>query len=312
MTKHVKGKLIPLLLITAIGIFIVSLLSITPSSTDETINFDKTTEVPLDHVGPTLHVAVAAMTSPQTTRRLYRDLILSIGDELHYSVDFIQRPTYTEVDKLLEKHEVDVAFICSGSYALGHDLYGVELLVVPVIDGKTTYNSNIIVAKDSPFQSLADLRNHRFAFTSKTSNTGCLAPSFLLATQDESAQTFFAETLISHGHDNSVQAVAKGLVDGAAVDSLILEHMIIENDPDALNVRIIHTSNDFGIPPVVVPKQLDPKLKQQLRNFFLEAHKTPKGREILNSLRIDHFTLGNDSDYNSIREMAQVCAKQVN
>lgn len=310
MAKQTKGKLILLLFITTIAVVVISTLSITSSSIDMTINFDKTVTIPHEHAGPTLHVAVAAMTSPQTTGRLYRDLILLIGKKLHYTAEFIQRPTYTEVDKLLEKNEVDVAFVCSGSYALGHDLYGLELLVVPVIEGKTTYNSNIIVAKDSPFQSLEDLRHHRFAFTSKTSNTGCLAPSFLLATQDESAQTFFSETLMSHGHDNSVQAVANGLADGAAVDSLILDHMIIENDPDALNVRIIHTSNDFGIPPVVVPKQLDPKLKLQLRSFFLEAHQSPEGRKILNALRIDHFTLGNDSDYNSIREMARVCAKQ--
>lgn len=309
MAKRIKGRLTPLLLLTAIGLFIASLLSITPSATDVTINFDKTVIIPHEHTGPTLHVAVAAMTSPQTTGRLYRDLILLIGEKLHYSAEFIQRSTYTEVDKLLERNEVDVAFVCSGSYALGHNLYGLELLAVPVIDGKTTYNSNIIVAKDSPFQLLEDLRGHRFAFTSKTSNTGCLAPSFLLATQDESPQTFFSETLMSHGHDNSVQAVANGFVAGAAVDSLILNHMIIENDPDALKVRIIHTSNDFAIPPVVVPKQLDPKLKQQLRDFFLTAHQSPEGRKILNALRIDHFTLGNDSDYNSIREMANVCAK---
>lgn len=309
MAKRKKGQRIPLLLLTAIIICIASILSITPNTTDITINFDKTVNIPHQHTGPTLHVAVAAMTSPQTTRRRYRDLILLIGEKLHYTVEFIQRPTYTEVDKLLEKHEVDIAFVCSGSYALGHDQYGLELLVIPVIEGKTTYNSNIIVAKSSTFQSLEDLRNHRFSFTSKTSNTGFLAPNFLLETHGESAETFFSETLMSHGHDNSVQAVANGLVDGASVDSLILDHMILENNPNALNVRVIHTSKNFGIPPVVVPKQLDPILKKQLRNFFLEAHQSPEGRKILSALRIDHFILGDDSHYNSIREMARVCAK---
>lgn len=309
MANRKKGKKIPLLLLTAISIFIASIWSITPNTTDVTINFDQTVMIPHQHAGPTLHVAVAAMTSPQTTRRIYRDLIALIGEKLHHNIEFIQRPTYTEVDKLLEKNEVDIAFVCSGSYALSHDLYGLELLVVPVIEGKTTYNSNIIVAKDSPFQTLEDLRHHSFAFTSKTSNSGCLAPNFLLETRGYTAKTFFSETLMSHGHDNSIQAVANNLVDGAAVDSLILDHMTLENNPDALNVRVIHTSSNFGIPPVVVPKQLNPKLKQQLQAFFLEAHQSQEGRKILDALRIDHFTLGNDSDYNSIREMARVCEK---
>lgn len=308
MKKYKKGLLPSLLWLTAISIFIASVLSITPSATDVTINFDKTVDDQHKQTGTTLYVAVAAMTSPQATHKLYRDLILLISEKLNYSVEFIQRPTYTEVDKLLKENKVDVAFVCSGSYALGHDLFELELLVIPVIEGKTTYNSNIIVAKDSPFQKLADLRHQRFAFTSKTSNTGCLSPKYLLETQGYSAENFFSTTLMSHGHDNSVQAVSNGLVDGAAVDSLILNHMILENDPDALNVRTIHTSNNFGIPPVVVPKQLDPTLKEQLRTFFLEAHQSPEGRKILSALRIDYFTLGDDSHYNSIREMARVCA----
>ena len=296
-----------LLLLTALGIFIGGILSITPSPSDTTINFSETIIPTQSHLGPTLHVAVAAMTSPQTTRRLYHDLLLLIGEKLNVSVDFIQRPTYLEVDKLLEQNVVDVAFVCSGSYALGHDQFGLELLVIPVIEGKTTYNSYVIVAKDSPLQTFEELRNHSFAFTSKTSNTGCLAPTYLLAMQGESPQTFFSETIMTHGHDNSVQAVANGLVDGAAVDSLILDHMMIENNPYALNVRIINTSENFAIPPVVVPKQLDQKLKQQLREFFLEAHTTQEGRRILDALRIDYFTLADDSEYNSIREMAHIC-----
>lgn len=310
MAKKLTKNLQWLLLMMAIGIFITSILLIIPTTSDTTINFNETVIPVHTHSGPTLHVAVAAMTSPQTTGRLYRDLLMLIGKKLHYTVEFIQRPTYTEVDKMLEQNQVDVAFVCSGSYALGHDLYGLELLVIPVIEGKTTYNSDIIVAKDSPFQTIEDLRHQSFAFTSKTSNTGCLAPTHLLALQGESSDTFFAKTIMSHGHDNSVQAVANGLVDAAAVDSLILDHMIIENNPYALNVRVINTSEDFAIPPVVVPKQLDPQLKQQLREFFLQAHTTAEGQRILNALRIDYFTLGDDSDYNSIREMERVCAER--
>lgn len=307
MSNNSSKKLRWLLLLTAVGIVVSSVLSITPPTSVTTINFSETITPVHTHNGPTLHVAIAAITSPETAGQLYHDLLLLLGKKLNYTIELIQRPTYSDLDKLLETGEVDVAFICSGTYAIAHDRFGLELLVIPVIEGNTTYHSDIIVAENSPFQSLDDLQNHRFALTSRSSNTGYLAPTYMLFKRGETIDHFFSETIMSHGHDNSVQAVANGLVEGAAVDSLVLEHMVIENNPYALSVRTVESSQNFAIPPVVVPKQLAPKLKQQLRTFFLEAHKTKEGRKILNALRIDYFTLGDDNEYNSIREMARLC-----
>jgi phosphonate transport system substrate-binding protein len=64
--------------------------------------------------------------------------------------------------------------------------------------------------------------------------------------------TFFARTFFTYSHDNAIYAVADGVADGAAVDSLIYEFALLR-DPDLANrVRIIHQSPPFGIPPVVV------------------------------------------------------------
>lgn len=307
MKLFTPGKIVTAILCSAaVAILLHSLLTFTPNKPVLMVNFDQVGDKPTPTDQP-LRVAVAAMTSPETTRRLYQDLLLHIGDQLQRKVQFIQRPTYTEVDCLLRDNKVDLAFVCSGSYALGHDRFGLELLAIPIIDGKRTYHSDIIVHRDCPHDSLEDLRHSRFAFTSKASNTGYLAPSYLLAGLNQTPETFFSDIVFSHGHDNSIRAVANGLVDAAAVDSLILEHMIHDEDPDALNVRVIERSAEFGIPPVVVPHQLPAELKEQLQRTLLNAHNTPRGRDILRGLRIDHFTLGDDDNYDSIREMARVC-----
>lgn len=296
-----------LLCATALGFILVGYFSTSTKPAAVVVDFNKTISPQIEESVKVLHVAVAAMTSPQRTRRRYHDLLKLIGQELGCRIEFVQRPTYNEVDALLRDNKVDLAFICSGSYALGHDRYNLELLAIPIINGKKTYNSNIIVAQDSPYTSITDLRQQRFAFTSKASNTGYLAPSYLFQTNNISIDSFFSDIIFTHSHDNSVHAVASGLVDAAAVDSLVLDHMLIDNDKDAQNVRVIHTSEDFGIPPIVVPHQLAPKLKQQLQRFFLAAHRSAEGQEILNALRIDYFTMPHDHNYNSIREMARLC-----
>ncbi len=257
-----------------------------------------------------LKIAVSAMTSPQTTEALYRDLLELIGQELDKSVAFVQRPTYEEIDILLKNNRIDLAFVCSGSYALGHDRYGLQLLVIPIIKGQRTYHSEIIVAKDSPLTSLEALRDKRFTFTSQSSNSGCLAPSFMLAQRQETPETFFAGVSYSGTHDKAIHAVAHGISDGAAVDSLILSHMVDKQEPSAMNVRVVERSQDFGMPPVIVPAQIDPQLKEKLRSIFLSIHQSRQGRYILDNLGIDYFTPAEDREYDGIREMARLCIEQ--
>lgn len=304
-------SLLTIFVITVIATITLWLTHIDRSAPPEQlqINFSATAPHAADSTAPPLRIAVAAMTSPETTEVLYRDLLESIGQRLERPVVFIQRPTYEEVDTLLQQNRIDLAFVCSGSYAFGHDTYQLELLVIPVIKGQRVYRSDIIAAKDSPFNSLESLRGKRFAFTSRSSNSGFLAPCYMLSQRQETPETFFSSIIFSKSHDKSIHAVAQGMVDGAAVDSLILDHMIAAKDRSALAVKVIDSSVDFGMPPVVVPHQLDAQLKTQLRDIFLTIHESTQGRAILDNLRIDHFTLADDHEYDLIREMGRTCKR---
>ena len=87
------------------------------------------------------------------------------------------------------------------------------------------------------------------------------------------------------------------------MDSLVFEYMK-ETKPEIISkVRVIETSPDFGIPPVVVPEDIDPFLEQRLKNIFLKMYKDDEGRRILSRIRIERFVEINDSAYDSVREM---------
>jgi phosphonate transport system substrate-binding protein len=267
------------------------------------IDFDKVVSEPAQQQQKKiLRVAVAAMTSPHTTAIRYHDLLEYLGEQLDMEVMFIQRPTYSEINHLLRDNKIDLAFVCASTYVVGHADFGLELLVIPLINHKKSYTSQIIVAKDSHYTSVEELRNQSFAFTNPESNSGYHYVYYYLYQRGETAEQFFSSSLFTNGHDNSILAVSNGLVAGAAVDSLILDHMRVHKNPAALQVRIIHTSPDFGIPPVVVPPQMDPNLKQRLQQLFLNAHKNSQGRKILDDLLINIFTIGDDKNYNSVRE----------
>ena len=159
-----------------------------------------------------LKVAVAAIISPKETFAYYRQLLDYIGQKLGREIQFIQRKTYGEINEMLARGQIDLAFICSGPYVDGKEKHGFELLATPEVQNSHFYHSYLIVNKSSRFQKLADLRGHVFAFTDPDSNTGKLVPTFWLSQMNEKPETFFSKTIYTYSHDNAILAVAKGLV----------------------------------------------------------------------------------------------------
>lgn len=129
----------------------------------------------------TLKIGVAAMISPKETVKYYREIVEYIGKKIGKPVEMVQREAYDEMDNLLEKGEVKIAFICSGPYVRDREKFGVELLVAPQSYGKPFYHAYIIVHKDSPLNSLAELKGKSFAFTDPKSNTRTLVPTYMIA-----------------------------------------------------------------------------------------------------------------------------------
>jgi phosphonate transport system substrate-binding protein len=249
-------------------------------------------------------VGVAAMISPKETARYYNQMVMYIGEKIGKKVEIVQKENYAEMDSLLEKKEVNVAFLCAGPYVKDHEKFGAELLVAPQSYGKPFYHAYIIVHKDSPLKFLGELKGKKFAFTDPKSNTGKLVPTYMVAKKfNETPEKFFSEVIYSKSHDKSIEMVAKKLADGASVDSLIYDYAAKKTPIYTQLTKIIEKSPPYGIPPVVVNRGLDPKLKEAIKNAFLNMHNDPKGKAILSGIMVDKFIVPKDSDYNSVREM---------
>jgi phosphonate transport system substrate-binding protein len=251
----------------------------------------------------TLKIAVAGVLSPSENLKTYQQLLTHLGDQLCKGVSMIQKPTYAEVNALLKAQSIDLAFVCSLAYVEGNEDFGMELLVAPQMGGQTVYYSYLIVPEDSDVESLESLQGKVFAFTDPLSNSGRLAPMYQLFLMGGTPDSFFSEYVFTYSHDNSIKAVTDGLVDGAAVDSLVYDHMAMDNPELRSKTKIIARWGPYGIPPVVVHPDLDSHLKEQLRDALLNLGVSAEGRNILDDLRIDYFTLVDDNIFDSIRQM---------
>ena len=271
------------------------------------VDFDKTIAVerPKNEAPQkaSLNVAVAAMISPKETFSFYRELLDFIGAKMDRNVRMIQRKTYGEINELFQKGQVDLAFICSGPYAVDRDKYGFEALATPLVRGKPFYQSYLIVNKNSSFQKFMDLRGKIFAFTDPDSNTGALVPQFWLTEIGETPESFFESFTYTYSHDNSIMAVARTLVDGATVDGHKWEYFQSKNPIYSSRTRVLKKSEPFGSPPLVASVALPPEDKEQIRQFVFTMHLDPAGKKILENLMIDRFVSPEEKWYEPIQRM---------
>jgi phosphonate transport system substrate-binding protein len=256
----------------------------------------------------TIRIGVASMITPVDTVKYYQEIIDYIGGRVGVPVQMVHRRTYDEMDRLLERGEVKIAFICSAPYVKDREKFGVELLVAPSVNGSPKYRSYVIVHNDSPIKAFPELKGKAFAFTDPKSNSGKIYPTYLLKTMGFTPEGFFGRFQYSYSHNKSVEMVAKKIVDGAAVESIVYEYMRKTGSPYAKQTKTIKRSPPFGIPPVVVTRDIDPLLKSKVKDAFLTMRETAKGKAILEAMMIDGFVEIPDNNYDGIREMDRAIA----
>ncbi len=256
-----------------------------------------------------IRVGISSMITPVDTVKYYDDIVNYIGKKLGKNVVLIHKKKYEEMNRLMERREIDIAFICTAAYVQLSENARVEIVAAPVKEEKTFYKSYIIVHRESNINSFADLRDKTFVFVDPLSNTGYLYPLYRLSKMKERPESFFSKTSFSYSHNKSIELVAKKLVDGAAVENLVFNYMRETNSPYVSQVKIIEESIDFASPPIIIRSELPKKFKNEIKDIILDMHNDKEGKEILSNMKIKRFAYVRKKDYNVIRQMMDIVEK---
>lgn len=256
-----------------------------------------------------IRVGISSMITPVDTVKYYDDIVNYIGKKLGKKVQLIHKKKYEEMNRLIEKRDIDIAFICTAAYVHLNENARIELVAAPVKDEKPFYKSYIIVHRDSNINSFSDLKDKSFVFVDPLSNTGYLYPLYRLSKMRERPESFFSKTSFSYSHNKSIELVAKKLVDGAAVENLVFNYMKETSSPYISQVKIIEESINFASPPVIIRSELPKELKNEIKNIILYMHNDNEGREILSNMKIKRFAYVHDRDYDVVRQMTGLVEK---
>lgn len=141
-------------------------------------------------------------------------------------------------------------------------------------DGYQGYHLILIVRKDSPFQSMADLKGKKLAHTSPSSNSGHMAPNALFPKEGLTPGKDY-EIVFSGKHDQSVMGVNSGDYDAAAVASDVFYRMAERGQVNADDFRILYQSEKFPTSSFAYAHDLEPKFRDQMLKCFYD-YRFPK------------------------------------
>jgi phosphonate transport system substrate-binding protein len=166
-----------------------------------------------------------------------------------------------------ESGEVDVGFLCAPSWAWlaarpVPSVVAVRALPVPVdprAGGRPVYFSDVIVPRAGADRFEA-LRGGRWAYNDPCSLSGW----FALRARVGEVETFFREVVQSGSHLASIDLVASGQVDGAAIDSTVLSWVMAARPELHEKVRIVASWGPHPIQPVVARATLEEAVLQRI------------------------------------------------
>jgi phosphonate transport system substrate-binding protein len=201
-----------------------------------------------------------------------------------------------------------VAFICSPPYLELRDRSdpAVTLLAAPVLSGerfggRPVYFSEIIVPAGCDATSFLDLRGKRFAVNEPGSWSGYWTVRHHLSAAGWT-DGFFGSIVETGYHRRSLQMVAAGEVDGAAIDCQVFDVACRDRLPDAHRVRVIGSLGPAPIQPVVASAAIDPGLRDAVRQALLSLDSDADGRRALRLGLVERFVSVDDRDYDEVRQ----------
>lgn len=238
---------------------------------------------------------------------LYAFIARYVQARLGIATELVVGSSYERVSE-----QADVSFLCGLAYIeLRRMGEPIEPLAAPLLDGerydgRPIYFSDVIVHRDSPYRSFADLRGCSWAFNEPYSQSGSGITCHRLVEMGET-EGFFGRVIEAGWHDKSIRLVHEGKVDASAIDSHVLTLTLHDHPELADGLRVIDSLGPSTIQPIVAASWLEEGLKADLRAVFLEMSTDPAAQTVLAGRLVQGFTAITDEDYDDLRNMRTAC-----
>ena len=268
-------KWVPILILAIIAVIAVGFWILTK---------EKPAEDPLpvepvvatDPEGEVHYLGILPLRNPSTMLERFSGIEEYLREETGLNIKLKFYPTsgdiggYTAVVRDVANGVTSFAYLASVTTVQANGNGPVVPFICAEKGGSPTYQGDLVVKEDSPYQKLEDLEGKKVSGTSVSSTSGNLMPLAMLLQRDIDKETYFDGGIMYLGsHDKAADAVLLGTVDACFINEATF------NKYKEKGLRSIWRHDPVPeFPFVVNTEKVSPEIIEEVRTALLKMHET--------------------------------------
>lgn len=260
----------------------------------------------------TVSIAITPCTDIVKTFKNFQPLVIYLQSRINRPIQLVIPKDFYEFESFVKNGKVDFAYQAPHTYVRLAHLYNQESLLKALTpEGESKHRGVVIVRKDSPVKTLADLKGKVVMFGSELSTAKCLAPKQLLRENGFEID----RDLKRYIHNGSCESIGLNVFLKSVDAGVICDYSFEEiNEPEdsekgdipAGQMRIV--AETMEIPTWVFSslKKTDSEMATRVFHALRALDRENEQYEaLLEAAEIGGFVPSNDSEYNQIRQLTK-------
>ncbi len=267
---------------------------------------------PAPQASQTVSFSVLSAEDQQSMARVWQPLFDDMQKATGLTIKPFYATNYASLVEAMRFNQTQVGWFAALSALEATRRAHAEVLGRILTNGGTGAYQSVLITRKGSGITLDDVlkcgKKLNFGIGDPKSTSGTLAPmSFIFVPHNiEPADCF--KTVKSADHQANFFAVANGLLDVATNNTVGMMFYARENPELAKKVQVIWTSPELPESSIVVRKDLDPAVKEKIRQFFLSYGQAPgadgdRQRQVLKGLTYTGFAPADNSYLDPVRQM---------
>lgn len=273
-----------------------------------------TEAAPVGYVPTELTVQFVPSQNAETLEAKAKPLEKLLNERLGIPVKVSVSTDYNTIIEAMASKKVDVGFLPPTAYVLAKEKGAVEVALqaqrfgvndetgAPTEELVDFYKAMFIVKKDSPIQTVEDLKGAKIAYQNVTSSAGYVWPAGLLLDKGIDPLKDVQPVTVK-GHDQGVLAVLNGDVDAAAIFQ-DARNIVTKDYPTVFEeTRVLAFTEPIPNDTISVRTDMNAEWVEKIKQAFIDIGKDEEGHAIIKEIYThEGYVVSTDSNFETVRQ----------
>lgn len=241
---------------------------------------------------PTISFGIVPQQSARVLAKKWIPIFNYLEKKTGYKIVFKTTKTIPEFEKNVMSKSYDFAYMNPYHYTVFHEKPGYRALLK---QGSKQIIGIVVVQKDSPIQSLEDLKGKKIAFPAPAAFAATVIPQSVMKQKNLDFFPFYTSS-----HESVYKNVSYGnFVAGGGIERTFA------NTPKAItdNLRVLWRSKGYTPHAIAAAPHVNEDISRAITKAFLSMNKDAEGRKLLQALKFKYIEKAHNDDWDDVRDL---------